>query len=241
MINIAISLGTAIVLTLLLAMIHVHLAIGIPLGLLVGFALFIFLGRKVQERMEQLMAQMQKDIQAGKIDRAIDTLKSGYSLKHRHILVASQLNSQIGTLYFLKKDHDKALEYLKKGFIKHYVGQGMMAVIYFKRKDYETMKKVLEATIQASKKESICYSLYAYLLYQLKQKDEAVAILQKGLKKLPEDEKLRVNLTQLQNNKKMKMKAYGDLWVQFMLERPPRIMQAPPRHMMRVKKKAMFR
>ena len=59
-------------------------------------------------------------------------------------------------------------------------------------------------------------------------------------KKLPDDQRLQSNLALLQNNKRMKMKVYGELWVQFMLERAPRLQQAAPPHM-RMSRKAMFR
>ena len=183
---------------------------------------------------------MQQHLQDQKFDRAIEVLKGGLVLGNRHFFVAGQLNSQIGMLYYLQKKNDQALEFFKKGFVKHYVGQGMMACVYYKRKDYENMNKAMEDAISSNKKESIVYSLYAYLLYQLKKKNEAIEVLQKGLKKLPDDERLKTNLTHLQNNKKMKMKVYGDLWIQFMLEKPPRIQQQMPSHM-RQSRKAMFR
>ena len=214
--------------------------ITIPFGLAIGVAVFIWLGRGVQTALEAIMAQMQKDIQSQKIDRAIETLKRGLIYKNRHIFVAGQINSQIGMLYYLKKDHDRAMEYFKKGFFKHFIAQGMKAAIQYKRKDYDAMKKTLEKMVSYNKKESICYGLHAYFLYQLKEKDKAIEVLQQGLKKLPDDERIKANLTQLQNNKKMRMKLYGEMWTQFMLERPPRMVQEQPRHM-RVSRKSMFR
>jgi len=241
MINLSASLALAFVVAAAFIFgLEVSLWASIPLGLVSGFVLFLFLGKKIQSQLEALMGQMQQHLQDQKFDRAIDVLKGGLSLSNRHFFVGGQLNSQIGMLYYLQKKHDQALEYFKKGFVKHYVGQGMMACVYYKRKDYDNMKKAMDDAISANKKESIIYSLYAYLLYQLKEKDEAMEVLHKGLKKLPDDERLKTNLTQLQNNKKLKMKIYGDLWVQFMLERPPRIQQQMPSHM-RQSRKAMFR
>lgn len=240
MINLGWSLGLAALISVGLVFLDVHPALAIPLGVVVGVVLFILLGRKVQEKLEAIMALVQKDIQAQKLDRAIETLKSGMHLKHKHLFIESQLNSQIGMLYYVKKDHDQALAYLKKGFMKHYMGSCMMACIYYKRKEYDKMKETLVDTLKANKKESIVYSIYAYLLNQVKEREAAIKILQQGLKKLPNDEKITANLILLQNQKKMKMKAYGDIWLQFMLERPPRVMQGPPQHV-RYSKKAMFR
>ncbi|CAM2064561.1 hypothetical protein SCOR_04270 [Sulfidibacter corallicola] len=240
MINLAISIGVALVLAIGLVLLQTSWFIYVPMGLVAGVTTFLVLGRRIQTQLEAIMYQMQKDIQSGKLDRAIDTLKQGYSLKNRHIFVEGQLNSQIGVLYYLKKDHERALEYLSKGFVKHHIAQCMLAIIHYKRKNLDEMKKVMDETIRANGKQSICYGLYAWLLHQNKDKEGAMAMLQKGLKKMPDDEKLTNNLTLLQNDKKMKMKAYGDMWVQFMLERPPRVQQEAPPHM-RMRRKAMFR
>lgn len=243
MINLAISLGAAIAITLIMFFgLGVTLWIDIPFGLMIGLVLFFWLGRKMQVIMENLQLQIQKDLQppSPKFDRAIETLKQGYAYKHRHLFVESQLNSLIGTLYYLKKDHDNAMPYLQKGFFKNFLGDCMLACIYFKRKDYDAMKKTMDQTTSSNKKEPFAHALYAYFLYQLKDKEGAIAKLRKGLKKLPEDEKLLTNLSQLQNDKKMKMKIFGDAWTQLMLEKAPRMMQEPPKHM-RMNRRAVFR
>jgi len=242
MINIALGLLTAAIVTLGMHFgLQVEaLFITIPFGLICGFIVFFWQGRKVQGMMEALQTQMQKDLQAQKIDRAIETLKQGFAFKNRHIFVGSQLHSLIGSLYYIKKDHEKALEHLQQGFFKNFMGQCMMGAIYYKRKDYDNMKKIMDTTLSANKKESLVYGVYAWFMYQIKEKERAIEILQQGLGKIEGDEKLQANLALLQNNKKMKMKVYGDTWVQLMLDRPPRIMQEQPRHM-RMSRKAMFK
>jgi len=240
MINLAISLGLVVLVAVGMSFLDVSLLLGIPFGLVIGVAAFLFLSRRVQGKLEVIMGQMQKDIQANKLDRAIETLKKGYAFQNQQLFIKGQINSQIGMLYYLKKDNETAFTYLQKGFIRHFIGQGMLAVIHYKRKDFDAMNKVMEATLKANSKESICYGLYAYLLCQTKNTEKAIQVLQQGLKKLPKDQRLSSNLTLLQNNKRMKMKVYGDMWIQFLLERPPRIQQELPPHL-RMKRKAMFR
>lgn len=243
MINLAISLAIAILLALLFMVpLGMSAWLALPFALLVGVVAFVLLGRKVQEKLERIMAQVQRDVQANKLDRAIETLKAGLHLKHRHLFVASQLHAQIGMFYYIKKDYDAALPYLQKGFIRHYISQLMLACIHYRRKQMDEMKSVLKSTLSANKKEPLVYATYAYLLYQTKQKEKAIEILQQGLKKLPKDERLQTNLTLLQNNKRMKMRVFGDMWTQLMLERPPRQMQqqmGPGGG--RMSKKALFR
>lgn len=245
MINLALSLLLAAIVSVIFIMgLDVVAWASIPLGIIAGFMLFIFLGRKVQMQLEAVMTKMQAELQQQKFDRAIATLKSGLVLKNRQFFVAAQLHSQIGSLYYLQgqKHYDEAMEHFKNGFPKHFVGQGMMACIYYKRKDYDNMRNTLEIGIRSNKKESLVYALFAYLLYQIKEKEEAIEVLQRGIKVLPNDERLLTNLTNLQNNKKMKMKVYGDIWMQFMLERPKRMQQEVPKHMQKqMRRKQMFR
>lgn len=228
MLNLAWSLVAAVLVAVIFVLLQVHVAISVPLGLVVGVVVFIFLGRRIQDRLETIMTAMQKEVANQKLDRAIAVLKKGFAFKKHHFFVEAQLNSQIGMLHYLKKENDKAAEYLNKGFVKHYVGQCMLATIHYKKKEYEKMHKVMEETIKSNKKESFCYALYAYFLSQLKEREKAIEVIQRGLKVLPDDERLTANIILLQNQKKMKMKVYGDVWVQFMLERPPRVTQAHP-------------
>ncbi|PIE01840.1 MAG: hypothetical protein CSA81_10045 [Acidobacteria bacterium] len=241
MINIGLSLVVwAAVSGLFVFGINMNWVLSLILGFAVGLLVLILLGRRVQNQLEAIMQQMQKAAQNGKIEQAIAAAKQGYRFKWWQLFVESQINAQIGMLYYLKKNHQKALPYLKKGFVKHYIAQGMLAAIYYKKKEYDAMKQTMQDTIKGNKKESITYALYAYFLSKIKEKDEAIAILQKGLKKLPDDKNLMQNLILLQNNKRMKMRMYGDIWTQFMLEKLPRIQQAQPQHA-RFSKRAMFK
>ncbi len=240
MINIALAIAALAVTMLLFTLLQVSWFISLPIGIVIGFLVLMVLARRVQVKLEAIMQSMQKEIQSGKIDRAIEILKQAYAFKNQQLFVEGQINSQIGMLYYLKKDHDKALEYLPQGFSKHFIAQCMYAVILYKRKNIEDMRKVMDLTVKRNSKESLVYGMYAYLLCQLKETDAAIAVLQQGRDKLPKDDRIAANLTNLQNGKKMKMKVYGDMWLQFMLERPPRIQQEPPQHL-RQRRKAMFR
>jgi tetratricopeptide (TPR) repeat protein len=243
MINLSISLALWVAVSAFFQFVlETRWFLSLPMGFIAGLIAIIFLGRQVQQQLESIMAQMQKQVQANKFDQAITTLQQGLKLKHRQFFVEAQINAQIGMLYYLKKDFDKARPYLKKGFLKHYIAQGMLACIYFRQKDYAQMKEVMDSTVKANKKESLVYSLYAYLLHRIEEVEPAIDILKKGLRKLPNDDKMTTNLVLLQNNKKPKMRAYGDLWLQFMLEKPPKMMAAPnnPFQHGRVSKRAHF-
>ncbi len=249
MINILISLALAALVALGMSLgLGVHPGITIPFGLICGVVAMIFLARNVQQKLEGMQAQVGKLLQEQKFDRAIEVIKSAFAFEKRQLFLGAQLHSMIGSILYQKasvannkKELDQAEVHLKQGFFKDVTSQCMLAAIYFKRKDYEQVKKVMDAALKHNKKESLAYALYAWMLYQNKEKERAIEILQQGLVKLPSDERLLTNLSNLQNNKKMKMKVYGQVWVQFMLERPPRIMQEQQGFQRGMSRKAMFR
>jgi hypothetical protein len=71
----------------------------------------------------------------------------------------------------------------------------------------------------------------------MKDREQAIEILNKGLKVCEGDERLATQRTSLQNNKPMKMKVYGEQWYQFLLERP--IIRQEPPPFARISKRAL--
>jgi len=230
MINILISIFVAADVGLLLYMLEVHPAIDIPAGLLAGVGVFYFLSKRIAAKLTELMDAVGRQVQARNLDGAIETLKRGYRYRWIHPFVTSQVNAQIGTMYYYKKDYDTAFTYLSKGLSTHYLAKAMLAVIYMKRKQYDKMINSFEVAVKSAGKESLIWAVYAYCLNRIGKRDDAIAVLNRGLKKLPGDERLSANLRALQNRKPMKMKAYGEMWYQFMLDKMPMVRQDLPRY-----------
>ncbi len=229
MINIIISVFVALDLGFLLFMLEVHPAIDIPVGLAAGVGVFYYLSKKMANRLTKLMERVNKLAQKRNIDGAIETLKSGYRFRWLHPFVKSQIDAQIGTMYYYKKDYNTAFDYLKKGLSTHYIAKGMLAIIYMKKKQYDKMKQSFEMAVKSASKESLIWALYAYCMNRTGHREDAISILNRGLKKLPGDERLAANLKALQNKRPMKMKQYGEMWYQFMLDKMPVIRQNAPK------------
>ncbi len=220
MINLGISL---LVYTLLF--LALNFGAGIPLIYsaliaLLGFAgSFYLLSRRTSKALTVIMEGVQRDMQAGRADKAIKTLQVAFPLGKWQFFVTSQIEAQIGSILYLKRDFAQAFGHLQKGFSRHWVAMSMLAICYMKRNKPAQMKAAFEKAVAATKNESLPWALYAYCLEKVGERNKAIEVLEKGIKKGAADDTLLANLGALQEGKKMKMKGYGDLWYQFHLEK----------------------
>jgi hypothetical protein len=191
---------------------------GVMAALLVFMGSFLLISRMVTKKLEAIMEPAMKDIQAQRFDKGIRDLKGALIYGKWQIYVESQINSAIGMVYFVRREFATAFPYLEKGFFKNWVTMGMLAVTYMKRNKRDLMRETFEKAVLASPKESLLWSLYGYCLNECGESVKACEVVAKGLSKLPGDENLKQNLVLLREGKKMKMKGYGEMWLQFHLE-----------------------
>jgi len=200
-------------------------------ALLVVLAAYYFLARRSFRKVEAVFQASAQALQAmpPKFDLALSTLESARRFGREQLGIASQVDTQIGVIYFLKGDNNKALPYLKRSLgFGHWLGAAMLAVIYYKKKDPNEMRKTMDVVVKRAKKQGLAWSLYAYLLLQLGEREAAQRILVEGVKKTGDDAKVKEALLAVQNNRKIKMRAYKEQWYQFQLERPPAEYQRVP-------------
>ncbi|ADU66818.1 tetratricopeptide repeat protein [Desulfurispirillum indicum] len=190
------------------------------LSIVITAIIMYFLGKKFMTFLTKPFEESQKALQKGNYARAIRILEDGKRLKNWQLHLDKQMNSQIGVIYYLQKEYEKAKEYLNKGIPRHWIGVAMLAVIYFREKNYTAMKNVFNRAVKSNPKHPIIWAVYAWCLVEIGEREAAIEILSKGNKKNPTSEALEQNLAALQNGRKMKMKAFGENWYQFMLELP---------------------
>jgi tetratricopeptide (TPR) repeat protein len=218
---IAIAVGAAVSLALALGTELGLVAAIFPGVLAAGIAYFV-LARRTWKTLEALFGAMQREVQAQKFDKAIQTLQGGFVLAPWQFLVASQLHSNIGILLYLKSEVDAALPHLEKSFTRNWVARGMLGAARYRKRDLDATTRVLGDAVKANKKEGVLWSLYAWILEKEDRHEEAIAVLNRAVQANSSDEKLRSSLQALQNGKKLKLgKLYAEQWFQFMLERPP--------------------
>jgi tetratricopeptide (TPR) repeat protein len=225
MLNLAISLIVSSIVAVALSILAgLDYWIAILASLAVFTAVYVLLIRYVMKKISALMETAQRDIQAGRTEKAIKTLQSGFKYSNWQFYIKGQINAQIGMILYLKRDFAEAFEYLQKGFVRHWVAMGMLAICYMKRNKTSKMIETFDKAVTVTKKEPLLWNLYAFCLDKVGEKEKAVSVLEKGLKKIA-DERLQANLEALKEGRKMKMKAFGDLWYQFHLEKPGAIIK----------------
>ena len=199
----------------------------LPGLLALGVAYFV-LARRSWKQLEALMGTVQKELMAQKFDRALQTLQGGFALAPWQFLVASQLHSQIGVLRYVRQDFAGALPHLEKSFSRHGMARAMLAVTHYRKKDLEKMRKVFDEAAKDNKKDGLVFATWAWIEEKEGKHDQAIAVLARGLKANPGDEKLKSAAQALQNDKRLKLgKLYGEQWFQFHLEKMPPQMASP--------------
>jgi tetratricopeptide (TPR) repeat protein len=229
MYNLLISLAAGLVVTLAVRFGTTVGWVGAVLpGLLtVGVAYFV-LARRTWKKLEALMGEVQKELLAQKFDRALQTLQGGFALAPWQFLVAAQLQSQIGVLRYVRQDFEGARPHLEKSFSRHGVARAMLALVRYRKKDLEGMRKIFDEAVKDNKKDGIVYAAWAWVEEKEGDHDRAIAVLARGLKANPSDEKLKAAAQALQNDKRLKLgKLYGEQWFQFHLEQMPPQMVSP--------------
>ena len=244
--NILISIIVAVVVTagIYLPTNKEYLGFSILIAVIVGIVTFFILTKKTMKELEALNEKAQKAIYSQKFDRAIRIYESGLALRKKSPFIAGQIYGMIGMLYFMRRDNKNAKPNLIKSSSLNWVSKGMLGVIYMNEKNSIEMEKVFKNMVSAGKKEGLAWALYAYCLDKINRREDAIKVLEEGNKKLKEvDDRIKSNILELRNGRRMRMKAFGDPWYQFMLENPPRkrMMQQQGPSQGKFKKNAMYR
>ncbi len=228
MINLLLSLGAAAVLVILTMLLGITPWIGAPMGLVAGVALFIYLGRKVQQELEKIFGRAGELLKKQKFDPAIAVMKEGYKYSTKQFMVKGSIDGQIGVVQYLRQKNDEAEPLLRSASMQHYIAKAMLGILQWKRGEKKKARETFVLALKTGKKESLLYAVYAFVLVEMGDRTKAIEVLNKGLRICKSDERLISNRTLLQNNKAMKMKVYGEQWYQFMLERPMIRVEPPP-------------
>ena len=228
MINLLLSIAAGVVaFFLFFATGRVHPGLCALFGVVGLAAAYFFLARRSGKQLEVKMQDAQKEMMARKPDRAVAVLQEAFALKNWQFGVASSLHANIGILLYVQKKFDEAEPHLRKSsalFLKMWQAQAMLAAILYRQKKFDEMEKVFDRAMAGSKNETLLYAVYAWCEAQRGEKKKAIEVLQKGSDENKSDEKLKTLLQRAQNDKRLKLDAWGEQWWQFWLETPPQLM-----------------
>ncbi len=227
MINFLVGLGVSFVIGTLFILLKVSPWLSAPFGVVLGVATFVYLGKRTQTKLEAIFNRAGELLKKQQFDPAIAVMREGYALAPWQFLVKGSIDGQIGVVQYLRKKNDEAEPLLRTASSQHYIAKAMLGILQWKRGDKKQAKETFLLALSSGKKESLLYAVYAYVLNEMRERDAAIEILNKGLTICKGDERLLNNRSLLQNGKAMKMKLYGEQWYQFLLERPV-IRQEPP-------------
>lgn len=220
MLNLVISLLVGLGVWALFTAIFSWYAAILP-GLIAFAAVYLVLAQRAMKALTAISEKAQKEMSQQRMDKAIETLKSGFPLGKRQFLVAPLLHANLGTLLYVKGDFDASLPHLTKGYGRNYLAKAMLGCYWFKKGDAAKMREAFDVATKYGKKDGLVWGLYAYCLMRLNLRDEALKVLGRGVELNPTDEKLKNNQLAVQNNKKMKMRAWAPQFYQFHLEPLP--------------------
>lgn len=234
MFNLLLALAAGLVTTLAITLAGFSLIAGIIPGTLVFIGTFILLGRRSFLALQKVVGQVQTELssmspnpkeQKIKAEKAVKMLESALPLGRWQFLVESEVHGQIGMIKYLFKDFEGAMASFGKTSSRNYLAKAMEAAMHFQKKDFAAMEKCFEDAVKSGKKEGLMWAAYAWCLMQNKESDKAVRVLARGVEANPSDDKLKLALAAVQNDKRLKMKAWEPMWWQLGLEAPP--MQQP--------------
>jgi tetratricopeptide (TPR) repeat protein len=178
----------------------------------------VLIMRSVGKKITPAVEEAQRHLKAGRRELALASLRGGLKQRLWHPLLEGQLRAQIGALQYASGELDQAIFELKRAAPRPWESRAYLGCALFKKRDEAGMKQAFERAVKVGKGDGLSWTLYAWCLAARGKKDEAAAVLERAIKQLPADQRLKTNLELVQGGKKMKVAPYGDRWASFALD-----------------------
>lgn len=199
-----------------------HWIAGLVIGFVVALVAFVLLLRRTANKLQTRMGDVEKHLQAGRIEPAIKVMEGVRDMRWWQIGLDRAIDGQIGMLMYVKGDDlDGAKAKLERAPIRNPGAQAMLGAYHVRKKQWDQAKEVFERALKKNKKSSFLWGTYAWSEWKRGGSKDGIAVLSRATTALPKDENLKKNLQALQNGKKMKMNGWGNEWWALRLEPPP--------------------
>ena len=218
MYNIVFSLLLAIVTFVVVSLLMSPIAAIVPAVLVLGLAMFL-LTRRISKKMEAEMAELLPMIQQRRLKDAVDHIKE---LKRRYgrwqVLLAKQLDAQLGMLQYLQMKWDSALPLLERGRWRNWTAQVAIGCIHHRKGRKDEAWKAFKEAAGSGGKEVIVYLVWATLLTRAGLRSEALEVVNNGMVVLPDNELLKKLKNNIANKRKIQVSQFPESWYQFFPE-----------------------
>jgi len=237
MINLLLSLAVAFLTAFGIRLANFSWAAAIIPSSLLFVGCYILLARLIAKRFQKIVGEVQAELQTmqagnpreqkARVDKTLQKLEAARPLARWQFMLEKEIEGFLGMVRYSLREESIAKAHLQKAGARNFYASAMQAAIAYKSKDTQSMHKYFELAVKYGKKESLMWAAYAWCFLQLKEKQKAIAILSRAVKTNPTDEKLKTALHAVQNDKRLKMKAWEPAWWQLGLETPPTPQMSP--------------
>jgi len=187
-----------------------------------GAGVYVAIVFLVNRRFKAGLPAVEQALMGQRPDQAIQLLEGMRALGKWQPLAERMIDGQIGVIvYAYKQDPVRARPYLERTVPQNWHAKAMLGAMHFQNRDDAAMVKAFEDALKAAKSESLLWAAYAWCEWKRGHFKQAVDVLERARRALPDDERITRNLHGLQSTKKMKMNAYEPEWFLFGLQRPP--------------------
>lgn len=185
---------------------------------------WIVIQRRFGARLQPAMGQVQKQMEAGHWEAAMQSLESLLPYGKWVPMLRGQVLGQMGLLAWMGNQKEKALQLLEGASVRVTDARVLLACILYKNGDVARALSVLQFAGAVNKKHAMLHNVWAWMLHKSERSDEAQSVLAAFLKRDPTNEPSRDNMLRLQNRTRMTMQAFGMQWYAMQLEQPPQTM-----------------
>ncbi|MFO1076193.1 MAG: tetratricopeptide repeat protein [Planctomycetota bacterium] len=192
---------------------------------LVLFAVsWVLLARYLGQRLQPAMARVQKQMEAGMLDNAMETLDGMLPMGRWVPMLRGQILGHMGMLAYHSGKKERAVELLEGASLRAPDARLMLACIHYKAGKTDKALAILDLAGKVNKKHALLHNTHAWMLHKNGKSDEAQALLAAFLKRDAANAQTKDNLLRLQNRTRMNMQAFDMQWWALGLEQPPQAM-----------------
>jgi MFS family permease len=172
---------------------------------------WVVIARRLAARLQPAMERVQKQMEAGLTDAAMQSLEDMLPLGKWVPLLRCQLLAQMGMLAYYSGKKDRGIQLLESSSLRAPDARLLLACIHWKNGETERALSVLMVAAKVNKKHALLHNTYAWMLAAFTKRDANNA-------------PTKDNLLRLQNRTRMNMQAFGMQWYALGLEQPPQTM-----------------